>query len=74
MVATLVEKAKGQMPDVQVEEIDLAADPAVAVKYGVMSTPVVAINGRLAFIGIPREGALLARLRSAAAGNEGGPA
>ncbi len=52
------------MPDVYVEEIDIAAHPAVAVKYGVMATPALAINGKLEFTGVPREDALLARLRS----------
>ncbi len=66
MVATLIEKAKSQLPDIQVEEIDVAANPAVGVKYRVTSTPAIAINGRLEFTGIPREDALLARLRAAA--------
>ncbi|MBI4638245.1 MAG: thioredoxin family protein, partial [Candidatus Rokubacteria bacterium] len=61
-----IEKARSQVPDIQVEEIDVAANPAVAVKYRVMSTPAVAINGTLEFTGVPREQALLARLRSAA--------
>lgn len=62
----MIEKAKSQMPDIEVEAIDVAANPAVAVKYRVMATPAIAINGRLEFTGIPREEALLARLRSAA--------
>jgi len=62
------------VPGVQVEEIDVSANPAVAVKYGVMSTPALAINGRLEFTGIPREDALLSRLESAAGGGEGGSA
>jgi hypothetical protein len=66
LVVALIEKAKRQLPDVQVEEIDVAAQPAVAVKYRVLSTPALAINGRLEFTGIPREDALLARLRAAA--------
>ncbi len=66
MVAALIEKAKAEVPDVHVEAIDVAADPAVAVKYRVMSTPAIAINGRLEFTGVPREDALLARLRTAA--------
>ncbi len=70
----LIEKAKSQLPDIQVDEIDVAAHPAVAVKYGVMATPALAINGRLEFTGIPREDALLARLRSAAGAREGGSA
>jgi hypothetical protein len=74
LVATLIEKAKSQVPDIQVEEIDVAANPAVAVKYRVMSTPAIAINGTLEFTGIPREDALLARLQSAARVGEGGSA
>ena len=65
MVATSIEKAKSQVPDIQVEEIDVAANPAVAVKYRVMSTPAIAIDGKLEFTGVPREEALLARLRGA---------
>lgn len=66
MVAGLVEKARREVPDVHVDEIDVAANPAIAVKYRVMSTPAVAINGTLAFTGVPSEEALLARLRQAA--------
>ena len=54
------------MPELQVEEIDVAANPAVAVKYRVMSTPAIAINDKLEFAGVPSEEALLARLRAAA--------
>jgi protein-disulfide isomerase len=71
LVATLIGKAKGQVPEIQVEEIDVAANPAVAVKYRVMSTPAIAINGKLEFTGVPREDALLARLHSAARVGEG---
>ncbi len=66
MVVALIEKAKNQVPDTHVEEIDVAANPALAVKYRVMSTPAVAINGTLEFTGVPRPDALLARLRAAA--------
>ncbi len=71
MVATLIEKAKTEVPDLQVEEIDVAANPAVAVKYRVMSTPAIAINGKLEFTGVPGEEALLARLRAAAGVQKG---
>ena len=73
MVVALIEKAKSQVPDIiQVGEIDVAANPTVGVKYRVMSTPAIAINGKLEFTGIPREDALLARLQSAARVGEGG--
>jgi protein-disulfide isomerase len=64
---------KSQVPEVHVEEIDVAANPAVAVKYRVMATPALAINGKLEFTGVPREEALLARLRSAGGIPKGGP-
>lgn len=54
------------MPDIRVEEINVAANPAVAVKYRVISTPAIVINGKLEFTGVPREEALLAHLRAAA--------
>ena len=68
MVATLINSAKNQMPDIQVEEIDVVENAAVAVKYRVMSTPAIVINGTVAFTGVPRQEALLARLREAAGG------
>ena len=74
MVATLIEKAKSELPEIHVEEVDVAANPALAVKYRVMSTPAVAINGKLEFMGIPREDALLARLRTAASLSKEPPA
>ncbi len=61
-----MEDARGEFPDLQIEEINAAVHPEVAVKYGVMSTPAIAINGRLEFSGVPREDALRARLRAAA--------
>lgn len=67
MVARLIEKAKRQVPDVHVEEIDVAANPSVAVKYRVMATPAIAIDGKLEFTGVPREEALRGRLEAAAA-------
>jgi protein-disulfide isomerase len=60
------------VPDVALEEIDVAANPAVAVKYRVMATPTIAIDGTLEFTGVPREEALRARLEAAAA-RGGGP-
>lgn len=67
----MIEKAKTEVPDIQVEEIDVAANPAIAVRYRVMSTPAIAINGKLEFTGVPREEALLARLRSAGGAPKG---
>ncbi len=72
MVARLIEEAQGQLPRVRLEEVDVTQHPAIAVKYRVVATPAIAINGRLAFRGVPRADALLARLRAAAAGETAG--
>ncbi|MBI5627896.1 MAG: thioredoxin family protein [Candidatus Rokubacteria bacterium] len=66
MVADLLAEARNALPDLHVEEIDVTRRPDVAVRYRVMSTPAIAINGRLEFSGVPRKDALLARLRAAA--------
>ena len=62
----MIERARAQIPDIDLAEVDVLADPAVAVKYLVMSTPAIAINGELEFTGVPREDALLERLRAVA--------
>jgi hypothetical protein len=45
----------------------VTASPDVAVKYRVMATPAIAIDGQLAFTGVPREEAFRARLEAAVA-------
>jgi hypothetical protein len=55
LVAELIEEAKAEMPDLQLEEVDITEHPEIAVKYRVMATPAIAINGRLVFTGVPRE-------------------
>jgi hypothetical protein len=60
----LMEDAKMAIPGLEMKEVDITEHPEVAVKYRVMATPAIAINGRLEFLGVPREDALLDRLRS----------
>lgn len=55
MVARLIERERAQFPDLIVEEVDVIQRPEVALKYRVMSVPAIAINGELAFAGVPRE-------------------
>jgi len=51
----LVEDARETFSDLELEEVDITRRPEVAVKYRVMATPAIAINGRLAFTSVPRE-------------------
>lgn len=72
MVATLLDEARAEFPKLHMDEVDVAAFPATAVRYRVLSTPAIAINGRPEFQGVPRAEALRARLQAIAA--EGPPA
>lgn len=65
-----MDEAREEFPGLRVEEVNVAEHPEAAVKYGVMATPAIAINGRLEFSGVPREDALRTRLRAAASGAE----
>ena len=58
MVAKLIEEAKAEVSDLQLVEIDITEHPEMGVKYRVMFTPAIVINGRLAFTGVPREAEL----------------
>ena len=43
------------MKGVNVKEINIVEHPEIAVKHGIMSTPALIVNGRLAFTGAPSE-------------------
>jgi len=65
LVERLLEGVRAVVGEVCLEEVDITARPDVAIRYGVMSTPAIAIDGRLACVGVPSEGALLRQLRAA---------
>ncbi len=61
-----IEGLRQEIPDISWEEINLAEYPEVAMKYRVMATPAMVINGVLAFTGAPNEADLRQRLLEAA--------
>ena len=61
----VVAEVRRDHPDVQLQVIDISDRPDLAVKYRVMMTPAIAINGELAFAGAPAEPALRARILAA---------
>jgi len=65
LVFKAVEAAKDRFPDLEIREWNLAEHSEVGPRHGVMATPAVVINGRLAFRGVPKEAALLERLEAA---------
>jgi protein-disulfide isomerase len=68
LVLKLIEEAKAEIPNLRLEEVDITERPEMAVKYRVLATPAIAINGRIEFVGAPKEEALRARLRAALPG------
>ena len=62
MVADIVEKVKAEVPEIRLIEVDITQHPEVAVKYRVMATPAIAINGKLEFTGAPSEETLRDRI------------
>ena len=64
MAERLVEKMAIDFPGLSCRVVDLVESPELGVKYGVFSTPAIAINGKLAFMGIPGEKVLRKKLES----------
>lgn len=48
---------------------DLVEHPELVSKYGIMSTPAVVINGKLEFVGVPKDKKLLERIEQHSKGN-----
>jgi thioredoxin 1 len=51
-------------PAVELREVDIIKHPEVAVRYGVLSTPAIAIDGQLVWEGVPSAQALRERLEA----------
>ena len=52
------EKIRNQLkniPEINIKEINLIENPEIAVKYKIMTTPVLIINNKLEFTGVPDE-------------------
>ncbi len=65
MALDAIAEVRRAHPEIELREVDLVKHPEVAVKYGVRSTPALAINGELAWEGIPSAPALRERLEAA---------
>jgi len=62
LVADLIEKVKVEIPEIRLVEIDITQNPEIAIQYRIMATPAIAINGKLEFMGVPKEEALRGRI------------
>ncbi|MFN3621720.1 MAG: thioredoxin family protein [Nitrososphaerales archaeon] len=54
-VNKVVEELKKQKVDVAVKEVDVLKQPEIRLKYEITSTPALAVNGKLVYIGVPPE-------------------
>ncbi len=55
-------KLQQEFPGLRVEKIDLMEQPELAARFGVMTSPTVLVNGKVAFVGAVGEARLRARL------------
>ena len=60
----LVEQVAPDYPGVEVREIHILDAPERVVEYGVFSTPFIVIDGKVEFVGVPRETDLRDRLKA----------
>jgi len=58
----LIKKIIKEYPHIVLKEMNVIEHPKEVVKYGVMSSPTIVINGKVAFIGMPSEKALRKKL------------
>ena len=62
-VVSVLEGMKGEVPDLAWRVMDVTEEPELAVKYKVPITPAIFIDGKLEFIGYPKQAALQAKIR-----------
>jgi len=63
-VQKVVEQGQKEFPGLSYRTIDMAESPEIGTRYGVLSTPAIIINDKLAFRGAPKEKALRKKLES----------
>lgn len=60
----LLKQVAPDYPGLEVREIHITEAPERVVDYGVFSTPFIVIDGRVEFVGVPREADLRERLKN----------
>ncbi|WP_423792021.1 MJ0307 family thioredoxin [Methanocaldococcus indicus] len=59
----VVEEVVSEIPDVEVEYINVMENPQKAMEYGIMAVPTIVINGEVEFIGAPTKEALIEAIK-----------
>ena len=66
-VISVLEGMKGKVPDLAWRVMDITEMPELAVKYRAPMTPAIYIDGKLEFMGYPKQAALQAKIKSTTA-------
>jgi len=61
-VQKVVEQSRQEFPGLSYRTVDVAESPEIGTRYGILSTPAIIINDKLAFRGVPKEKALRKKL------------
>ncbi len=64
VVQKIVEQGGREFTGLSYQTIDVAESPEIGTRYGILSTPAIIINDKLAFRGVPKEKALRKKLDS----------
>ena len=64
VVQKVVEQAGKEYSGLSYRTVDVVASPEIGARYGVLSTPSIIINDELVFRGVPKEKALMEKLKS----------
>jgi thiol-disulfide isomerase/thioredoxin len=59
LLVEVLDASGGGFGPVALNEVDVIANPETVLKYGILATPALAINGKLRFTGVPRREELL---------------
>jgi hypothetical protein len=65
-IERVLRRLQVEIPELVWRTADITAEPELGVKYQVPTTPALLIDGRLEFLGYPKEAALEAKIRELA--------
>jgi len=62
LLGEILEELEDRIDRVELREVDVIDNPDFVLKYGILTTPALAINGKLCFVGVPKRKELLGEL------------
>jgi thioredoxin family protein len=62
MLEEVISEHEDELAGIQVTTVDVLSEPEAVIRYGILSTPALAINGKLRSVGVPKRSELLRML------------